>query len=143
MNHTICGWCTPAAGYLASFVAYVDGVQVHDGAYPYPLIDPQPAVVCSDHDESVTAFVTPADRIGALVQKVADLNLQQGIDNSLDAKLEAAIQALANAEAGDNPAAVNKLEAFIAEVEAQRDKKITDAQADELIGDAQAVIALL
>lgn len=41
---------------------------------------------------------------------------------------------------GHQNAAANKLEAFINQVEAQRGKKITDEQADELIADAQRII---
>ena len=87
--------------------------------------------------------VDPAVMINTLITKVASFNLQQGIDNSLDAKLEAALQALEDVNANNDASAVNKLEAFISEVEAQRNKKITDAQATELIGDAQAIIAVL
>ena len=90
--------------------------------------------------------ISPADpvaMINALVAKVASFNLQQGIDNSLDAKLEAALQALEDVNANNDAAAVNKLQAFISEVEAQRAKKITDTQATALVADAQAIIAVL
>ena len=41
---------------------------------------------------------------------------------------------------GQENAAINKLNAFINQVEAQRGKKITDGQADELIAKAQGII---
>jgi hypothetical protein len=85
----------------------------------------------------------PAVMIENLVVQVAGFNLQQGIDNSLDAKLAAALDALQDVNTNNDASAVNKLEAFISEVEAQREKKITNEQADELIAQAQAIIALL
>ena len=81
--------------------------------------------------------------IGDLVDTVTAMNLQQGIDNSLDAKLDAALGALEDANQNNDASAVNKLQAFINEVEAQRDNKITNEQADELHDAAQAIIDLL
>jgi hypothetical protein len=69
--------------------------------------------------------------------------LQQGISNSLDKKLELAREALDAANAGRRADAANKLQAFINEVEAQRAKELTGAQADELIGWATRVIGVL
>jgi hypothetical protein len=96
------------------------------------------------HTGTVTAL--PGDPVGMianLVGLVTGYNLQQGIDNSLDAKLAAALDALEDVNANNDAAAVNKLEAFIGEVEAQRGKRITDEQADALGADAQAIIAAL
>jgi hypothetical protein len=76
-----------------------------------------------------------------LIDQVADLNLQQGLDNSLDAKLEAAMNALEDINENNDVAAINSLEAFIKAVAAQRDKKISDA--DALIAAAQEIISLL
>jgi len=78
-----------------------------------------------------------------LIDKVADLNLQQGIDNTLDAKLDTALTALDDVNANNDVAAVNALDAFINAVEAQRGKKITDVEADTLIASAQAIVDLL
>ena len=64
----------------------------------------------------------------------------QGIVKSLDAKLEAAQRAQAR---GQNPVAVNKLNAFIQEVEAQTGKHITSQAAAILIRAAQYVITNL
>ncbi len=85
----------------------------------------------------------PVVMIGDLVDTVTAMNLQQGIDNSLDAKLDAALGALEDANQNNDASAVNKLQAFINEVEAQRDNKITNEQADELHDAAQAIIDLL
>jgi hypothetical protein len=78
-----------------------------------------------------------------LMQNVIDLNLQQGIENGLVAKLEAAMQSLDDINANNDVAAVNTLEAFINAVEVQRGNKISEADADALIADAQQIIDLL
>jgi len=85
----------------------------------------------------------PAELILQLIDKVELLNHYQGIVNSLDAKLDAALKALSDLNENNDVAAINTLQAFINAVEAQRDDKITDAQATELIADAQAIIDLL
>jgi hypothetical protein len=98
------------------------------------------------YEGTITAFgpvLDPVAMIEGLAGKVASFNLQQGIDNSLDAKLDAALAAWEDASVNNNGAAVNKLVAFISEVEAQRDKKITNAQADTLVADAQAIITVM
>ena len=82
----------------------------------------------------------PIDLINDLIADVESMNLQQGINNSLDAKLDAALQALADMNDNNDAAATNALNAFINAVEAQRGNKITESQADILIGASQAVI---
>jgi hypothetical protein len=91
----------------------------------------------------ITVQSDPALAILDLIDKVAEMNLQQGIDNSLDAKLDAALNALDDINQNNDVAAINSLNAFINAVEAQRDQKITSAQADELIADATDIITLL
>ena len=71
------------------------------------------------------------------------MNLQQGIDNSLDAKLDAALNALDDVNQNNDIAAINSLNALINAVEAQRGNKLTEPQADLLIGDANDIITLL
>lgn len=68
------------------------------------------------------------------------MKIQQGIENSLDAKLDAAQQALSDVNQNNNQAAINSLQAFISAVEAQRGNQITNQQADILIAAAQAII---
>jgi len=97
---------------------------------------------------TATALVTvtvkgPVEKIGDLVVLVEEIDLQQGIERSLDAKLDAALGALEDANENNDGSAVNKLQAFINEVEAQRGNKITDTQADDLHAAAQAIIDLL
>jgi len=86
---------------------------------------------------------TPQEAIRTLIAAVEDMNLQQGIDNSLDAKLEATLGALDALNADQRNDAVSKLHAFIQEVEAQRNKKLTHEQADYLAAEAQRIINLI
>ncbi len=85
-------------------------------------------------------ILTPAQATENLIELVETFNLQQGITNSLDAKLEAAVGALGDLNQNNNVAAVNALSAFINAVEAQRGVKITNEQADWLIGEAQQIL---
>lgn len=87
--------------------------------------------------------VDPVAAIEALAITVAEMNLQNGIDNSLDTKLDAALHALEDATVNNNGAACNSLDAFINAVEAQRGNKITSAQADELVAAAHQIKIML
>jgi hypothetical protein len=84
--------------------------------------------------------ITPSDATVNLIDEVESLNLQQGMDTSLDVILDAALQALDDLSQNNDVAATNALEAFINAVEAQRGKKVTNAEADTLIAGAQAII---
>ena len=66
-----------------------------------------------------------------------------GIENSLDAKLDSAVQALADMNDNNDVAAINSLQAFINAVQAQGGEKIPEAEADALISAAEGTIALL
>ena len=83
---------------------------------------------------------TPSEAIQDLVNLIETFNLQQGIDNSLDAKLGAAQNALSDVNQNNNQAAINALQSFINAVEAQRGNRITNEQANQLIAAAQAII---
>ena len=85
----------------------------------------------------------PVELLVDLAQDVIALNLQQGISNSLDAKLEAAMQALDDINENNDVAAINTLQAFINAVEAQRGNKISETDADALIASAQEIIDVL
>ena len=91
----------------------------------------------------VTRTLTPSEAIQKLISDVVALNLQQGISNSLDAKLDAALQALDDVNQNNNVAAINSLQAFINFVDAQRGGQISDADADALIAATQEIITLL
>lgn len=100
-----------------------DGTRADMGAYPFFYIP-----------------LAPTEQLNNLISLVQTFNLQQGITNSLDAKLDAAVSALDDINASNNQAAINSLQAFINAVEAQRGNKITNEQADQLIHDAQLII---
>ena len=94
----------------------------------------------------ISGLFVPPDALTLLeqlIQDVEDLNLQQGIDNSLDAKLDAVIQALQDVNENNDVAASNALQAFINAVQAQSGNHISAAHADALIAKAQAIIDLL
>jgi len=86
---------------------------------------------------------TPDVLITNLIDQVTGLNLDNGISNSLDAKLANAVKALDDVNENNNVAAINKLEAFINEVQAQGGNKIPQADADALIAAVQQIIDLL
>lgn len=67
--------------------------------------------------------------IDELRERVASYGLPRGIARSLDAKLEAALNAW---QASDSAGAYDALTAFLNEVRAQTGKKLTEAQAQQL-----------
>ena len=73
------------------------------------------------------------DEILCLVLTVEDMNIQSGISNSLDAKLNAALNALDDLKSNNDIAALNSMDAFANAVEAQRGKQISEVDADILI----------
>jgi len=89
------------------------------------------------------SIMTPQQALQELIAEVVGLNLKEGISNSLDAKLEAAVQALDDINEQNNVAAINSLQAFINWVEAQRGIHISEQDADALIAEAQAIISML
>ncbi|MHC4404408.1 MAG: Kelch repeat-containing protein [Planctomycetota bacterium] len=93
--------------------------------------------------EIFRAQLAPDELVVLLGETVIELNLQNGIANSLDAKLDAVFQALADLNENNDVAAVNALEAFINSVEAQSGNRIPAADADGLIAAALEIILLL
>lgn len=83
---------------------------------------------------------SPTQLIQQLISTVESFNLQQGIQNSFDAKLQNAQDSLSAENAGVRQDAINKLQAFIQAVEAQSGNKITTSQADLLVNSAQSII---
>jgi hypothetical protein len=90
-----------------------------------------------------TDSIDPVSAIENLALTVFEMNLQNGIENSLDGKLDAALNALGDANVNNDGAACNSLTAFINAVEAQRGNKITTTQADQLIAATQSIKASL
>lgn len=85
----------------------------------------------------------PIKLLTDLIQKVMELNLKNGISNSLDGKLDASLNALDDMNVNNDGAAINALGAFINHVTAQSGNSIPMPDADDLIADAQAIIDLL
>ncbi len=81
--------------------------------------------------------------LGALATQVIELDIRTGITTSLDAKLSAAVAALDDLKAGNDAAALNALEAFIHEVEAQNGKLIVWNAAYDLIAEARRIAGLI
>jgi len=79
----------------------------------------------------------PAEQPKSLVQTLLDMNLPKGMQTSLLAKLGIDTPQL---EPKKVHVEINKLKAFINHVEAQRGKQLTIAQADALLGSAQALM---
>ncbi len=71
---------------------------------------------------------------------VTNINANNGIINSLDAKIDAALNALDDLNANNDGAAINTLQAFINSVEAQSGAQIDPDEADLLISLAQLII---
>jgi len=97
----------------------------------------------SSTDTATVTVLTAGQAIQSLASIVQSFNLQQGIANSLDAKIQNALDAMTAANAGDRSDAANKLTAFINSVEAQRGKELTNAQADTLEALARRILAVI
>jgi len=78
-----------------------------------------------------------------LINSLSDFNLHQGILNSLDAKLNAVLEALDDLKNQNGVAGLYAFEAFISAVEAQFANKISEATTDFFIADAQTILDLL
>ncbi|MDP2728906.1 MAG: hypothetical protein Q8O55_00260 [Dehalococcoidales bacterium] len=92
---------------------------------------------------TLSIIATPADpqeMTEDLIGVVSSLGLPQGIENSLTSKLSNVIKSLGK---GQTDAAINQLNAFINEVQAQSGKKLSEAQASDLVDKAQDIIASL
>jgi hypothetical protein len=86
---------------------------------------------------------TPRELLSSLNDAVAAMNLPAGIGTSLCASLNAALAKLDDGNLRNDVAAVNDLRAFIHEVEAQRGKRLTEAQATYLRDSANAILLAL
>jgi hypothetical protein len=123
--------CTPASG--TTFPVGVTTVAC-------AATDEVGNVAHGSFDVVVIHNVDPRDAVDQLHTTVDGLGLPKGTATSLDAKLEAVVAALAT---GDTATACSDLAAFVHEVEAQRGKKLTVAQADELLAAAEEIQASL
>jgi len=79
----------------------------------------------------------------SILAEVALFGIDAEMAESLLAKVDAALAALNRGNANDAKVAMNDLKALINQVEAQVDKKITAEAAEEIIRQANAIIAVL
>lgn len=84
-----------------------------------------------------------AAQTAMLINLVQSYNLNQGIANSLIAKLQGVQNALRTVRPNSVTTACNQLSAFINEAQAQSGKAITATQASELIAAANRIKAVL
>ena len=117
--------------------------EVHFGGLAVNRVEMTGFFYAIDDVSFTVADLEPGALLENLVTSVVSYNLAAGIGNSLDSKLQNAIDALDRAQNGDEASAIGILYAFIQSVEAQRGKKLTDAQASELVESAQAIIDAL
>lgn len=88
-------------------------------------------------DITIITVQTPTEATNELIFDTEDLNLPRGTKNSLTSKLKSSMNSLDN---GRENAAINKLEAFINQIETLRGKKLTNEEADLSILAAQRII---
>jgi hypothetical protein len=85
----------------------------------------------------------PDKQISDLANLIMEINLNAGISNSLDGKLDTALGALDDTNTKNDGAALNSMYAFCSSLSAQRGKKLSDDQAGQLIAAANGIIASL
>ncbi len=83
---------------------------------------------------------SPVEATQELIETIEGWTLSKGLDNCLTAKLDNIIHQL---NKGNENVAINKLIGLINQVEALREKKLTNEQADYLITEAQRIIDLI
>jgi hypothetical protein len=91
----------------------------------------------------VYSLASPDLVLGGLANIVVALDLNPGLANSLLSKVDAALAKLEDANPGSDEAAIHILEALLGQIEAQRGKALTDAEADRLRDAVLRVIELL
>ena len=97
----------------------------------------------SQLDAKGTWTIAIEESIGDIVDSVNSLNIENGVSTALDSKLMTALAVLDDVNDKNDHAAINKLYAFIANVDAQSGKMIPESDANALISEAQAVIDAL
>jgi hypothetical protein len=89
-------------------------------------------------DSDVICIISPAEEaINDVIDNIKTIDLPKGTENSLVLTLENAGDSL---DKVNTNAAENKLKASVNKVESQRGMKITEEQADETVGETQAII---
>ncbi|MFC1995569.1 hypothetical protein ACFLVM_01645 [Chloroflexota bacterium] len=91
--------------------------------------------ITDDHTIDAT-FQTPLQAIRSIISDMEDINLLGGTENNLISKLESATTSLEN---NQENAAVNKLNAFINQIEALSSKKISSDDVQQLINAVEEI----
>jgi len=84
-------------------------------------------------------ILTPGQASQNLIDLIGEMDLPESVQTSLAAPLKQAMKVLDDDNPKNDKAAVGKLNAFINKAEAQRGKKISDEQADQLMAIAQGI----
>ena len=138
-----------AVNQLGAFINYLEaqsGKKVSESAAE-DLIAQTEAIIDQIEDgnngepqETLTTLEGIEALKAAILDSIARGEIDPKAETSMFSKMDAALKSL---EKGNDHTAVNQLGAFINYVEAQRDKKILEAVADDLIARAEAVISLI
>ena len=103
-----------------------------------------PLYVVFGEVNSVVGRVVPIEELlTEFAQDVISHDLHAGISSSLDAKLDAMLNALDDVNAQNYVAALNAMSGFSNAVEAQRGKALTQGEANRLIANGQIIIRAL
>lgn len=123
-------------------LAFLHADVTSQAAFFLAFYDPSGTVEIQASITSLTMVLeaTAEQLLVDLAQMVVAMNVQAGVENSLDAKLQNAIAALDDSKRGDKYSAINMLQALINEVNAQRGSRLTDAQATQLVHAAMVII---
>lgn len=145
-------WSYDPDGYIVSYEwDFGDGTPIESGeivshAYDAPGIYTVTLIVTDNQgstgDDMATVIIkTPSEATEDLIASIEELYLPEGLENSLEAPLQSAIDAL---DRGNDRAAKGKLNAFINHVNAQAGKKkLSEGEADALIEAVERVIAAI
>jgi len=87
--------------------------------------------------------VDPVALVAALSAFIENLNVKKGIANSLDAKLGAVQGALSDLNENNDVAALNAIYAFCYNAQAQSGKQLEEADVDQLVSKADAIITVI
>jgi hypothetical protein len=147
-------WATSASGAVATYppADATDGCSAPTVTYSHPSgsifpIGQTIVTVTAADAAGNTANASFSVRVKGTSEQIADLKaliqswgIHHGIENSFISKLQSAQAAL---NRGDLAAGLGSLQAVINHANAQRGKKLTIAQADQIITDATRIRAVI
>jgi hypothetical protein len=125
-----------------SLRSFANGVEVCSGGQDL-LVTEASTVEYVINADTMEVVMTAESGIIQVANEIEIMNLQRGIENSLDVKLENAMNALIALNSENREDATKKLTALLNEIEAQRGIHLADQQADELVAKIEQIIDLL